>query len=247
MNRSISDVYSHVSVRGTVLHDYVVGVYDFLEQMIQRYPELLIEGCSGGGGRFDIGMLYYTPQIWCSDNTDALDRLQIQYGTSFGYPVSAVGSHVSAVPNHQVLRNTSLKMRADVAYFGTFGYELDVTKMSDEEFEEIKAQIKFEKRIQDLMCNGDLYRLINPYETNYCSWGVVSKDKKHIFVMACKVLAVAQTKSEKVKLQGLDTNKQYRNTFTGKVYSGDFLMYHGIRANYEMKDFSTVVFEFAEI
>ena len=119
--------------------------------------------------------------------------------------------------------------------------------MSDEEFEEIKAQIEFEKRIQDLMCNGDLYRLINPYETNYCSWEVVSKDKKHIFVMACKVLAVAQTKSEKVKLQGLDTNKQYRNTFTGKVYSGDFLMYHGIRANYEMKDFSTVVFEFAEI
>lgn len=122
--------------------------------------------------------------------------------------------------------------------------------MSDEEFEEfeeIKAQIKFEKRIQDLMCNGDLYRLINPYETNYCGWEVVSKDKKHIFVMACKVLAVAQTKSEKVKLQGLDTNKQYRNTLTGKVYSSDFLMYHGIRVNYEMKDFLTVVFEFAEI
>lgn len=119
--------------------------------------------------------------------------------------------------------------------------------MSDEEFKEIKAQIKFEKRIQDLMCNGDLYRLINPYETNYCSWEVISKDKKHIFVMACKVLAVAQTKSEKVKLQGLDVNKRYRNMLTGKVYSSDFLMYHGIRVNYEMKDFSTVVFEFAEI
>ena len=242
MNRSMADVYA-----GNLSYDYVLGVYDFMERLCSRYPDLLLEGCSGGGGRFDAGVLAYMPQIWTSDNSDAIARLKMQYSTSMCYPVYSISSHVTASPNHQCGRDTSLKTRADVAYCGTFGYELDVTKMSDEEFEEIKAQIKFEKRIQDLMCNGDLYRLINPYETNYCSWEVVSKDKKHIFVMACKVLAVAQTKSEKVKLQGLDTNKQYRNTFTGKVYSGDFLMYHGIRANYEMKDFSTVVFEFAEI
>ena len=242
MNRQLTDM-----PRLGYNHEYTLGYYKIMSAITEKFPNILFEGCSSGGGRFDTGVLAYMPQIWTSDNSDAIARLKMQYSTSMCYPVYSISSHVTASPNHQCGRDTSLKTRADVAYCGTFGYELDVTKMSDEEFEEIKAQIKFEKRIQDLMCNGDLYRLINPYETNYCSWEVVSKDKKHIFVMACKVLAVAQTKSEKVKLQGLDTNKQYRNTFTGKVYSGDFLMYHGIRANYEMKDFSTVVFEFAEI
>ena len=242
MNRQLTDM-----PRLGYNHEYTLGYYKIMSAITEKFPNILFEGCSAGGGRFDAGVLAYMPQIWTSDNSDAIARLKMQYSTSMCYPVYSISSHVTASPNHQCGRVTSLKTRADVAYCGTFGYELDVTKMSDEEFEEIKAQIKFEKRIQDLMCNGDLYRLINPYETNYCSWEVVSKDKKHIFVMACKVLAVAQTKSEKVKLQGLDTNKQYRNIFTGKVYSGDFLMYHGIRANYEMKDFSTVVFEFAEI
>ena len=124
MNRSLMDVYSSVTRdQGRVLHDYVLGLYDFLERLVQRYPNLLIEGCSGGGGRFDAGMMYYTPQIWCSDNTDAIDRLRIQYGTSFGYPVSVVGSHVSAVPNHQTGRKTPLHTRGVVAMSGTFGYE----------------------------------------------------------------------------------------------------------------------------
>ena len=134
MNRSLDSVFSRATKeQGAVAYNYVLGLYDFLERLTERYPNILIEGCSGGGGRFDAGMLYYTPQIWCSDNTDALDRIKIQYGTSFGYPISAVGSHVSAVPNHQLLRNTSLETRANVAYFGTFGYELDPNRLTEEE------------------------------------------------------------------------------------------------------------------
>lgn len=185
MNRSISDVYSHVNVRGTVLHDYVVGVYDFLEQMIQRYPELLIEGCSGGGGRFDIGMLYYTPQIWCSDNTDAIDRTKIQYGTSFFYPASAVGSHVSAVPNHQTGRITSLKTRAVVAMAGTFGYELNLQMLSAEEKEEIKEQVAVFKKQNELIQQGTYYRLTNPMEDAMAAWLFVSENKKHALIQCC--------------------------------------------------------------
>ena len=142
MNRSMAEVYSMTAEeQGSVQYDYMLGLYDFLERIISRYPDLLIEGCSGGGGRFDAGMLYYTPQIWCSDNTDAVDRVRIQYGTSFGYPVSAVGSHVSAVPNHQTGRKTSLHTRGVCAMAGTFGYELDPAKMTDEERKEIREQI----------------------------------------------------------------------------------------------------------
>ena len=145
MNRSIANVYSSEDkYQGNVYYDYVLGLYDFLERLNKNYPDILIEGCSGGGGRFDAGMLYYTPQIWCSDNTDAIDRTKIQYGTSFGYRVSAVGAHVSAVPNHQTGRSVSIDTRGVVAMSGTFGYELDLMKMSEEEkkIAEIKAKIK---------------------------------------------------------------------------------------------------------
>ena len=136
------------------MYDYVLGLYDFLERIVTRYPDLLIEGCSGGGGRFDAGMMYYTPQIWCSDNTDALDRLQIQYGTSFGYPVSAVGSHVSAVPNHQTGRITSLHTRGVVAMAGTFGYELNLGKLSEEEKQEIRLQVEEYRKFAPLIQTG---------------------------------------------------------------------------------------------
>ena len=155
MNRSLMDVYSSVTRdQGRVLHDYVLGLYDFLERLVQRYPNLLIEGCSGGGGRFDAGMMYYTPQIWCSDNTDAIDRLRIQYGTSFGYPVSVVGSHVSAVPNHQTGRKTPLHTRGVVAMSGTFGYELNLMKLSEEEKQEIREQIAEYKSYAPIIQNG---------------------------------------------------------------------------------------------
>lgn len=227
MNRSISDVYSHVNVRGTVLHDYVVGVYDFLEQMIQRYPELLIEGCSGGGGRFDIGMLYYTPQIWCSDNTDAIDRTKIQYGTSFFYPVSAVGSHVSAVPNHQTGRITSLKTRAVVAMAGTFGYELNLQMLSAEEKEEIKEQVAVFKKQNELIQQGTYYRLTNPMEDAMAAWLFVSENKKHALFNVVVLDKQANAGVTFIKLKGLLEGSTYISSVDNREYAADGLMEAG--------------------
>ena len=227
MNRSISDVYSHVNVRGTVLHDYVVGVYDFLEQMIQRYPELLIEGCSGGGGRFDIGMLYYTPQIWCSDNTDAIDRTKIQYGTSFFYPASAVGSHVSAVPNHQTGRITSLKTRAVVAMAGTFGYELNLQMLSAEEKEEIKEQVAVFKKQNELIQQGTYYRLTNPMEDAMAAWLFVSDNKKHALFNVVVLDKQANAGVTFIKLKGLLEGSTYISSVDNREYAADGLMEAG--------------------
>lgn len=227
MNRSISDVYSHVNVRGTVLHDYVVGVYDFLEQMIQRYPELLIEGCSGGGGRFDIGMLYYTPQIWCSDNTDAIDRTKIQYGTSFFYPASAVGSHVSAVPNHQTGRITSLKTRAVVAMAGTFGYELNLQMLSAEEKEEIKEQVAVFKKQNELIQQGTYYRLTNPMEDAMAAWLFVSENKKHALFNVVVLDKQANAGVTFIKLKGLLEGSTYISSVDNREYAADGLMEAG--------------------
>lgn len=227
MNRSISDVYSHVNVRGTVLHDYVVGVYDFLEQMIQRYPELLIEGCSGGGGRFDIGMLYYTPQIWCSDNTDAIDRTKIQYGTSFFYPASAVGSHVSAVPNHQTGRITSLKTRAVVAMAGTFGYELNLQILSAEEKEEIKEQVAVFKKQNELIQQGTYYRLTNPMEDAMAAWLFVSENKKHALFNVVVLDKQVNAGVAFIKLKGLLEGSTYISSEDNREYAADGLMEAG--------------------
>lgn len=227
MNRSISDVYSHVNVRGTVLHDYVVGVYDFLEQMIQRYPELLIEGCSGGGGRFDIGMLYYTPQIWCSDNTDAIDRTKIQYGTSFFYPASAVGSHVSAVPNHQTGRITSLKTRAVVAMAGTFGYELNLQMLSAEEKEEIKEQVAVFKKQNELIQQGTYYRLTNPMEDAMAAWLFVSENKKHALFNVAVLDKQANAGVTFIKLKGLLEGSTYISSVDNREYAADGLIEAG--------------------
>lgn len=227
MNRSISDVYSHVNVRGTVLHDYVVGVYDFLEQMIQRYPELLIEGCSGGGGRFDIGMLYYTPQIWCSDNTDAIDRTKIQYGTSFFYPASAVGSHVSAVPNHQTGRITSLKTRSVVAMAGTFGYELNLQMLSAEEKEEIKEQVAVFKKQNELIQQGTYYRLTNPMEDAMAAWLFVSENKKHALFNVVVLDKQVNAGVAFIKLKGLLEGSTYISSEDNREYAADGLMEAG--------------------
>ena len=154
MNRYISEAYSQsltATKQGEVMHRYILGVYALYEKILAKYPELLIESCAGGGGRFDPGLLYYAPQTWTSDDTDAVERLKIQYGTSMVYPLSSIGSHVSAVPNHQVARMTSLKMRGDVADFGTFGYELDSTKLSEVEKEIVREQVAQVKRWQPLI------------------------------------------------------------------------------------------------
>ena len=232
MNRSLMDVYSSVTRdQGRVLHDYVLGLYDFLERLVQRYPNLLIEGCSGGGGRFDAGMMYYTPQIWCSDNTDAIDRLRIQYGTSFGYPVSVVGSHVSAVPNHQTGRKTPLHTRGVVAMSGTFGYELNLMKLSEEEKQEIREQIAEYKRYAPIIQNGLYYRLSNPTTEEICAWEFVHTDEKEqskvLLNIVMQVIHGNMTVNY-VKLQGLEETAVYREKKSGKRYTGAALMYGGM-------------------
>ncbi len=239
MNRQITDM-PYLGYN----HKYTLGYYKIMSTITQAFPHVLFEGCSAGGGRFDGGVLAYMPQIWASDNSDAIARLKIQYSTSMCYPVYSISSHVTASPNHQCHRITSLKTRGDVAYAGTFGYELDITACTEEEFAEIKEQLVFEKEIRQLVRDGDLYRLLSPYEGNYCSWEIASKDKTKVFLFACKVLAVAQTKNPSLKLAGLDPKKQYRHVQSGRVYGGDMLMYRGIRIDYKLQDFATEVLTF---
>lgn len=233
MNRSMADVYA-----GNVTYDYVLGVYDFLEQLTLKYPEILIEGCSGGGGRFDAGMMYYTPQIWCSDNTDAINRTKIQYGSSFFYPVSVVGSHVSAVPNHQTGRITSLNTRGITAMAGTFGYEMNPALLSEEDKEVIKEQIIAYKRYEMLICQGDYYRLSNPFADEYSAWMFVSKDKKQVLVNVVRLDVQGNMAATYVKLKGLKEEAVYMDEATGKTYTGAALTETGIplafpKAEYE--------------
>ena len=220
-------------------HKYTLGFYKIMDAITGAFPNILFEGCSGGGGRFDAGVLAYIPQIWTSDNSDAAARLKIQYATSKGYPVSAISAHVTAVPNHQNGRITSLKMRADTAYAGVFGYELDITKMSDTELAEIKKQVETDKKLRTLMRTGDFYRILSPYETNYCSWEMVSKDKKEVFFYSAKIFSVANSHDIRIKLKGLDAEAKYMDTVTGEVYGGDELMYYGVEPKYDMHDFAS--------
>lgn len=233
MNRSMSDMpYKGFN------HKFYLGLYKILDAITKAFPEVLFEGCSGGGGRFDAGILAYMPQIWTSDNSDAIARLKIQYSTSMGYPISSLSNHVSATPNHQVGRVTSLKTRADVAYAGTFGYELDITKMNDHEIEILKNQIHHVRQLRSLSINGDFYRLISPYDSNYCVWSIVSKDKSEIFVMACRILNFAHIEEQKIKLQGLNPNYDYIDVLTNSLFHGDELMFTGFTPKFE-GDFST--------
>jgi alpha-galactosidase len=233
MNRSISDVYTAVKGKqnyGKIMYEYVLGVYHFLDLLTEKYPHLLIEGCSGGGGRFDAGMLRYTPQIWCSDNTDAIERIKIQHGTSFGYPIAAVGSHVSAVPNHQTGRITSMETRGVVAMAGSFGYELDLNKITEEEKEIVKQQIVACKKYWDLTHEGLYYRLNNPLEeTDYAAWEFVSEDKKEVLLTVVTLEAHCNGATIYVKLKGLDEKAFYYMEGQEEVlYSGSALMYGGV-------------------
>ena len=250
MNRSLMDVYSSVTRdQGRVLHDYVLGLYDFLERLVQRYPNLLIEGCSGGGGRFDAGMMYYTPQIWCSDNTDAIDRLRIQYGTSFGYPVSVVGSHVSAVPNHQTGRKTPLHTRGVVAMSGTFGYELNLMKLSEEEKQEIREQIAEYKSYASIIQNGLYYRLSDPTTEEICAWEFVHTDEKEqskvLLNIVMQVIHGNMTVNY-VKLQGLEETAIYREEKSGKRYTGAALMYGGMPLPIEPGEYQAYQYYFVK-
>ena len=245
MNRIVCDV-----PYDGFYHAYVLGYYNIMSRLTEGFPEILFEGCCSGGGRFDPGVLAYMPQIWTSDDSDAIARLKIQHGTSLCYPLSTMGAHVSPVPNHQVGRITSLKTRADVACFGMFGYELDIAQMDDAELEEAKAQIAFAKRIQPLIREGDFHRLRSPFENNETVWQVTAKDQSHSFVMGCRVLSIIRNNrqvEDKVRLRGLDPDATYEEVNTGKRYPGSLLMNRGILLRYAQEDFNTCTLELRKV
>ena len=231
MNRSITECYSAAlpaDRQGEVFHRYILGVYDLYERLTSEFPKVLFESCSSGGARFDAGMLYYAPQAWASDDSDAIERLKIQYGTSLCYPISSIGSHVSVVPNHQVNRVTPLHTRANVAYFGTFGYELDLNKLSEEEIAQVKEQIAFMKEYRELLQFGTFYRLVSPFEDNRTVWMVVSDDQKTAIVGWYRVLNRVNDRFERVRLMGLNPDFVYKNELAGTWHYGDELMNVGL-------------------
>ncbi|MCM1298442.1 MAG: alpha-galactosidase [Firmicutes bacterium] len=249
MNRSACDWFSHcikAENMGEMPHRYILGVYELLQRLTTDFPNVLFEGCSGGGGRFDGGMLYYCPQIWCSDDTDAYERTRIQYGTSFFYPISAMGSHVSAVPNHQTGRITSFEARAVTAMSGSFGYELDPTKLSDEEREQVREQIKRFKRYGKIIHGGDYYRLTDPLKSNLAVWEYVSEDKKEILVHGMQFRAVPSCIRSTVKLRGLDEGKNYKINGDSRTYTGRALMNSGILLPASWGDFYPYEFYITE-
>ena len=223
MNRSITECYSvalPADRQGEVFHRYILGVYDLYERLTSEFPEVLFESCSIGGGRFDPGMLYY--------DSDAIERLKLQYGTSLCYPISSMGSHVSVIPNHQVFRKTPLHTRANVAYFGTFGYELDLNSLKEEEIAEVKEQIIFMKKYRKLFQFGDFYRLKSPFEGNETIWMVVSEDKKTAIVGYYRTLNGVNQAYSRIKLQGLDPDMLYENILNKTENYGDELMNFGL-------------------
>ncbi|WP_250278855.1 alpha-galactosidase [[Clostridium] colinum] len=243
MNRSICDAFSAYLAKdnqGEFYHKYVLGLYNLLERIITKYPNILLEGCSGGGGRFDMGMLYYSPQIWCSDNTDAIERLEIQYGTSFIYPISTVGSHVSAIPNHQTGRKTNIDTRAIVAMSGSFGYEMDLGVVSEGEKLKVKEQIRDYKKYQPIIHNGLYYRLSKPNSNDwYTAWQFVSDDLKESLLNIVVTKVGPNKLNLNIKLKGLDKNKKYKIENDDKIYTGDMLMKGGIVLKNPFGDFPT--------
>lgn len=213
MNRNFSETYSNELTAKNQLeasHRYVLGLYKLLHRLTKEFPNVLFESCSGGGGRFDLGMLYYMPQIWTSDNTDPIDRLKIQYGTSLAYPISSMGAHVSASPNHQTGRVSSIKTRGHVAMSGVLGYELNLLELNKFERKEIKEQIAYYKKHRRLIQYGDFYRIKSPFDGNEVSWMFVSKDKTEAIVFYCKINSFASPSLKILKLVGLDETKTYQ-------------------------------------
>ena len=230
MNRSITEPCSEALTadrQGELFHRYILGVYSLYERLTTQFPHVLFESCASGGGRFDPGMLYYAPQCWASDDSDAAERLKIQYGTSFCYPISSIGAHVSAVPNHQVNRSTPLATRANVAHFGTFGYELDLNRLTDEEREQVRAQIAFMKEYREIIQFGDFYRLRSPFDGNFAAWMAVSPDKKTALVGWYRFLSEVNGPCRRVRLRGLDPELSY-TVDGGEAHYGDELMNLGL-------------------
>lgn len=257
MNRYMTEPYSRgldASSQGKVMHKYILGVYDLYTRLTTEFPEILFESCASGGARFDPAMLYFAPQTWTSDDTDGSERTKIQYGTSYVYPIVSMGAHVSAVPNHQLYRVTPLSSRANVAYFGTFGYELDLNLLSNKEMEMVKEQIGFMKENRELIqMDGDFYRLRSPFEGNDTAWMVVSQDRKQAIAGFYQKMNKVNASWLRLKLQGLDKERLYDVQCEETIYQayGDELMYVGIpvdreRLNKKGGDFASLIYVLKE-
>ncbi|WCQ69473.1 alpha-galactosidase [Streptococcus pasteurianus] len=245
MNRYLTEVYSIFHThqeQGEVYHRYILNLYRLYEKLISDFPHILFESCSSGGARFDMGMLYYAPQTWASDNTDAIERLSIQYGTSIVYPLSSMGSHVSAVPNHQVNRITSLETRKNVASFGNLGYELDLLTLSPEELTIVEHQIECYKEHREIFQYGQFTRIESPFNGEIVAWQVQSNDHEKVIVGVYRTLIHSNEGSKRIYLKNLDRNSKY--LLGNKVYSGSRLMNVGIELDYlqfedGLKDFTS--------
>ena len=251
MNRQLTDLGSidlPADRQGELYHRYVLAVYALQERLTKEFPHLLLENCSGGGARFDPGMLYFGPQIWCSDDTDAIERLEIQEGTSLIYPLSTMGAHVSDCPNHTVGRVTPFETRGIVALAGTFGYELDVTKIAQEERDMIPGQVAMYHKYNDLVREGEYYRIAS-YSQNhkYDCWEVVSQDQKEALVTFVQVLNRANFKSRNIKLKGLKKDVVYKLEGEDICYSGEALMYAGIQIPNPWGDFQAKLLHFTAV
>ena len=251
MNRQLSDLGSvelPADRQGELYHRYVLGVYELQERLLAEFPHLLLENCSGGGARFDPGMLYYSPQIWCSDDMDAIERLKIQEGTMLLYPLSTMGAHVSDCPNHTVGRVTPFETRGHVALAGTFGYELDITKIPEEDREQIPGQVAMYHKYNDLIRRGDYYRIASYLENgNYDCYMVTAADKKEALVTYVQVLSRPNFHSRRVRLKGLIPEKQYKVEETGEVFGGDVLMQAGILVTPMWGDYRSRLIHLAEV
>ena len=251
MNRQLSDLGSvelPADRQGELYHRYVLGVYELQDRLLQEFPHLLLENCSGGGARFDPGMLYYSPQIWCSDDMDAIERLKIQEGTMLLYPLSTMGAHVSDCPNHTVGRVTPFETRGHVARAGTFGYELDITKIPEEDRQQIPAQTAMYHKYNDLIRRGDYSRIASFLENgNYDCYQVTSKDQKEALVTYVQVLSRPNFHSRRVRLKGLAPEKQYRIEETGEIFGGDVLMQAGLMVTPLWGDYRSKLIHLTEV
>ncbi len=251
MNRQLSDIGSlelPADQMGELYHRYVLAVYEMQERMMTEFPHLLLENCSGGGARFDPGMLYYSPQIWCSDDTDAIERLKIQEGTALIYPLSTMGAHVSDCPNHTVGRVTPFETRGYVALAGTFGYELDVTKIPESDREQIPAQVAMYHKYNDLVREGDYYRIASYAENHYFDcYGVVSKDKKEALYTYVQVLNRPNYHSRRIYLKGLAAEKYYAIGGEEGTWSGEQLMNAGLLVQNPFGDFKGKLIHLTEV
>ncbi|MDQ6595656.1 alpha-galactosidase [Bacillus salipaludis] len=245
MNRNMTEVGSAAlppERQRETAHRYMLGLYRILERLTERFPDILFESCSGGGGRYDPGMLYYMPQTWTSDDTDAAERLKIQYGTSLLYPAITMGSHVSDVPNHQVGRTTPLLMRCHVAMAGNLGFELNIDKLSREDKKLVADQIKQYHKIKELVCFGNLYRLMSPFAGTDTAWMYISEDKIKAVLFYFKTMASPNPPFQRVKLRGLEAKKSYKLNNENREYFGSELMQIGLNLPLIKNDFSSYLF-----